>query len=316
MTLEEIKDYVDENFTEADIYHTYESDSDTVQEKLNKRLEINLVCREKKAGKNPFKRWFYLGTGKDKLHNISWRITPFDKARRRAFYKWRRKTEEKGIIIKRDYLEFDNHIGLQRYYNYQYSHLKDKIIDKLEWHPNLSTWDMTDILNALLIKLTILGVYHAAGFSHILHAKDQMHEIWYARKLLIDAITAEDKYNYLKEEAFKEKFHVSWNFYEKHTIYSKKKYVEEGIVSSDDSRYDDSNYFNLDPRALNEIISDDVLSTKNGRELALSKITEMEDYWHNLDKKDENLYYVALYPQIKMRKAFEYIEAHMIGWGD
>ena len=320
MDLDEIRAYVLNNYTEADKISTYELSNDNVEKKEHDRIEATVKCREQKAGKNPFKKWFYLGFGKDKFDNVKCKKTSFDKKRVKAFYKWRRKTEENGVTIKRDYYsDYDDHtqtFGLHRYYKYTYSKLKYKIADKFEWHPNLSLWGMESDLDSLVIKLTILGVYHGGGFSHILHSKEQMHDIWYARKLLLEAIDAEKIYDEAKEKDFKEKFHVSWDYVEALTIYSKREYIDKGIVSSEDKGYEDRTYMSIDPRKMNEVISSDITSTSTGRNLVMSKIKEMEEYWHGNEKMDDDNFYLSAFMKIKMRKAFEFIERHIYDWGD
>jgi hypothetical protein len=83
-----------------------------------------------------------------------------------------------------------------------------------QYSPNCSIWDMTDLIDYLIVKLTVMGVYHGGAFSHVLYHKQKMHTIWQARKMLIEAISAEDIYTYAKNLELKEQFHLDKDYFE------------------------------------------------------------------------------------------------------
>ena len=157
INIEELKSYIQENITEVDKPKGLHPDTQVVEKQHD-----------------------------DRAHNVYCKNTPFDHRRKKAFYKWRKRIERKGIDIKRPYFsEYTKHICNYRvfkHYKYAYSSIWKRIRYGLfEYAPHTSLWDMSDLIDYLIVKLTIMGVYHGGGFSHILYNKQEMHTIWIAR---------------------------------------------------------------------------------------------------------------------------------------
>lgn len=319
MDFDELKNFIQDNYTDADKPKNFEPNTDVVQAQHDERVHQSYLNRLEKSGKNPIKIWYYLGLGKDKAENVICKNTPFDRNRKKAFYRWRKKIEKSGVNIRRPYFsDYNNHTcnyGLFKYYDYKYSNILNKIKYCLDYRPYCSIWDMSDIIEYLILKLTILGVYHGGGFSHILYSRQQMHSIWIARKLLIEAISSEDIYNYHKNLAFQKHFHINASYYDLLSNFDEKSFIEEG-------EFKESEKFNyvVSPfsKEIKELFDNNLFNTKSGRSLILEKCREMEAYWNNLDVSYNNqgFHYLSAFMNIKIRKAFEYISEHYFEWGD
>lgn len=318
MDLDELKEYIKENVTEADFTSEIPSELtglDITQKKVDARCEASLKERIRRAGKNPFKRWFYLGFGKDKLHNVVCRHTKFDELRCDAFYKWRKRCETKGVTIKSPYFYGgERTFKLYRYEKYHYRNIIKAIEGHFEYTPQTSLYSMDDVFDYLIVKLTILGTYHGGAFSHILRHKEQMHTIWKARKLIINAICAEQIYEKMKNDVFKNKYHVSWDYYDAMGSFNYDKYLEEGII--DTSYYPNGLTFALLPDKVQEAFNSSACASRTGRELLMAKGQEMEEFWNSLDTFDGDKSTLGLFMRISVRKAFEYISQHYYEWGD
>lgn len=326
MDIEDIKSYIQKNITEVDKPKELFPDNKVVEKQHEDRAHIAYLCRLKKCGKNPFKKWFYLGLGKDKEDNVYCKNTPFDRYRTEDFYKWRKRIERKGVDIKRPYFsDYTKHICNYRvfkHYKYRYSSIWNWIkYGFLRYAPHTSLWDMSDLTDYLIVKLTIMGVYHGGGFSHLLYQKQKMHEIWIARKMLIDAVSSEDIYEYAKDCEFQSHFHITEKFFNLHETFSKKEFIENGkIVSGLESDFN----FGIcpDKAEIKALFDPNLYNTKEGRELIIKKCEDMEKYYEDIDADWYNLCGMSKYPalsvfmNIKVRKAFEYISEHYFEWGD
>lgn len=316
MELEDLKAYVKENYTDAD--KTNFIDSDEVREAHEKRMKKAYELRLKRCGKNIFKKWFYLGFGKDKEHNVYCHFTPFDKKRKKVFYKWRRNIEKKGITIgEKYYTKGSTTFNLFKNTKYYHKNIWQGIKNALEYTPNCSLWGMDDVIDYLMVKLTILGVYHGAGFSHVMSAKEQMHSIHIARKLLYQFIKSEDLYYSIKQKALQNQYHIDWEYIENLTPYSEEIYIKTGEVKPD---LESNNIFiGINPKKVElSIFDSSVCKSERGRYLVIKKCHEIEDFWYSLDKDPDNLdfNYLAIFTNITKRKAFEYISDHFYEWGD
>lgn len=323
MTFSEIKDYIQENRTDEDLPLNFEPDTDKVEKQVDKRADVAYLNRLKKCGKNPFKKWFYLGKGKDKVNNVYCKNTMFDDFRRKAFYKWRKRIEKKGVNIVRPYYKdyYSGHVHnykLFKYYDYKYSNLWNRIRYGLQYSPHCSIWDMTDLMDYLIVKLTIMGVYHGGGFSHVLYHKQKMHTIWQARKMLIEATSAEDIFEYAKNLELKEHFHIDTDYYDLLDHWNPKDFIKTGKISKNDWLDDNEFNYSVCPEKLPELIDKSSYQTEGGRSLIVAKCQEIEKYWYSLDKETEGnfYYYLSVFTNIKIRKAFEFISRHFYEWGD
>lgn len=326
ISIEELKSYIQENITTIDKPKDLHPDTPVVEKQHDDRAHVAYLCRLEKCGKNPFKKWFYLGFGKDKENNVYCKNTPFDHRRKEAFYKWRKRIERKGIDIKRPYFsEYTKHICNYRvfkHYKYAYSSLWKRIRYGLfEYAPHTSLWDMSDVIDYLIVKLTIMGVYHGGGFSHILYNKQEMHTIWVARKMLIEAISSEDIYDYAKDIEFQEHFHVNTPYFNLHENFNRKDFIEKGEINSG---WDSGFNYGIcpDKEEIRALFDPNLYKTKEGRELIIKKCESMEKFYEDIDADWYNLCGMSKYPalsvymNIKIRKAFEYISEHYFEWGD
>lgn len=326
MNIEDIKNYIQDNATDIDKPKGVFPDTPVVEKQYDDRAHVTYLYRLEKCGKNPFKRWFYLGLGKDKEHNVYCKNTPFDRYRKEAFYKWRKRIERKGVDIKRPYFsDYTKHICNYRvfkHYKYHYSSIWKRIKYGLfEYTPHTSLWDMSDLMDYLIVKLTIMGVYHGGGFSHVLYNKQKMHTIWIARKMLIEAMASEDIYNYAKDCEFQQHFHIKECFFNLHENFNKKEFIENGKIISD---WESGFNFGIcpDKAEIKALFDPNLYNTKEGREFIIKKCESMEKYYDDIDSDWYNICGKSEYPalsvfmNIKIRKAFEYISENYFEWGD
>lgn len=321
LTLSEIKDYIKKNYLENDIPKNLEPDCDLVNEAVDARSLASYKNRLEMCKNNIFKKWFYLGRGKDKENNVYCKATMFDDFRRKSFNKWRKRIERKGVNIIRPYFNDNNkHVRnykIFRYFDYHYSNIWNRIKYGFQYSPNCSIWDMTDLIDYLIVKLTVMGVYHGGGFSHVLYHKQKMHTIWQARKMLIEAISAEDIYTYAKSLELKEQFHLDKDYFDLVDTWSPNDFIKNGKISKQNWLDDDGFNYSVNPENLTEFFDKELYSTEDGRAQIVKKCKEIDDYWFNLDKESEsNLYYLAIFTNIKIREAFEFISSHFYEWGD
>lgn len=145
-----------------------------IQEREDRREAKELAWLKSKAT-NPIKRWWYLN--KD---GTSWG-TP------RHAYLYRRhlrrnvKTAKKGVDIYRDYFRIGNkkHIDL-----FQIDKYSIKKLQRPRWWGCLP-WDFDDIIEYLIVKLTIQGCESFSRFAMGLEHREQGHEIWRVRERLL-----------------------------------------------------------------------------------------------------------------------------------
>lgn len=322
MTLDEIKTFVKDNLTDADLPKNREPDIEAVEKQVNDRLDATYKNRLEFCGKNPIKTWFYLGRGKDKKQNVYYRDTPFDNCRKKSFYRWRKRIERHGVLVKRPYFgaydNFQHNYKLFKFYDYTYSNVFRKMRYAFDYSPHCSIWDMSDLIDYLIVKLTIMGVYHGGRFSHVLYYKQKMHSIWQARKMLIEAINADDIYDLAKNRSFQEKYHININYLDLLGTVDEDTFIKTGKVLPH-GKPEDFVRFSIDPTSpcLKGFFNDALFTTEEGRKLILEKCDEMEKFWFNIDNDDDNdLCYISLFNVIKVRKAFEFISEHFFEWGD
>lgn len=318
MNFSELLNYVDTHYKPEDKFAPRETDVEVVEKQYDDRVHQTYLDRLKKCGKNLFKVWFYLGFGKDKEKNVSCHSTLFDTWRKKKFYRWYRKVERYGVDVKRPYFsDYTKHVfnyRLFKFYDYKYSKLW-KLKYLFEYKPHCSVWDMSDVMDYIIVKLTILGVYHGGGFSHLLYRKQQMHSIWTARKMLIEAISSEEIYMYAKDKSFQEHFGINMSFYDLLGSFDDKEFLNTGgFLDSDE-------VFTVSPKNLKSYFDEKLYLTYNGRKEILRKCKEMENYWYELDKSDElseetRRFYLSDFMRIKVREAFEYLSQNYFDFGD
>ena len=99
---------------------------------------------------------------------------------------------------------------------------------------------------------------------------------------------------------------------------SAKDFIKTGKISKDDWTDDNEFNYSVCPEKLPGMIDRNFYQTEAGRSLIVAKCQEIDKYWYSLDKETEGnfYYYLSVFTNIKIRKAFEFISRHFYEWGD
>ena len=139
------------------------------------------------------KKWWYIGKGEN-----SWG-TPRHEHLYKKHIRQNIRKASKGIDIYRDYFRFDRkkHFDLFQYDTYSIK----KFRRPRYW--GCLPWDFDDIVEYLVVKLTIQGCEAFGRFSLGLEHREQGHEIWQVRERLIKTYSDLEDMVWLEDGEYK-----------------------------------------------------------------------------------------------------------------
>lgn len=204
------------------------TDEEELSEACKKRHEAAIRWRKEKAGNNIFKKWFYLGK-KNKTEDgyeydaEKYYSTPYDKIVWKIFKKYCKKLELKGVTIRRSWLGDDKSINCRiyksrrvfespyrKFCSYWWKDILENIRDIPTYNFKTCSFDYFDIYENLIVNLTVKGMYF--GLHGICtKAKEQMHECWTIRDMLLKAYQQEEWASYNATKSCEEVYGCSYN---------------------------------------------------------------------------------------------------------
>lgn len=163
-----------------------------IQKREDKREAKEMTWLKSKAT-NPIKRWWYLNK-----EGTSYG-TPYHLYLYKRHIRRRVKTAKRGIDIYRDYFRFGNkkHFDL-----FQCDIYSMKKLHSPRWWGCLP-WDFDDIIEYLIVKLTIQGCESFSRFAMGLEHREQGHEIWQVRERLMKAYYALEECTWAEDEGYR-----------------------------------------------------------------------------------------------------------------
>ena len=229
----------------------------------------------------------------------------YGKAKWHSFLRWQKRIERLGVEVKRPWL------------------YGGKVTFKMHNDKNfrICRWDQYDICNFLLVKLTVSGLYFATHGVCLLN-KIQMRECWQARKMLIEAMTYEEKFSWLCDKKIREHFGVDWDFSDSLKMFNKEYYLEGKDIKECEVA---KGSFEIcaDPEKVEKLLikslGEPLEKNRDWREKVLLLAKEIGDYNHELSygKDKDNSVNFALEKKLKlMKEAFVYISQKQDGWWD
>lgn len=295
-------------------------------EQCNKRHDAEIAWKKDKAGKSKLKRWFYLGNEKE-----SYYTSLYDKLKYKAFLKWKRNLEKHGVNIKREYFYKDKNkkFGIENYKIYNTRNwdnpwrpfcfkwvgaIKDDILSFFKYDSHICNWDEYDIINFLIVNLTIKGMYFGLHGMSVDH-KDQMHKCWDIRAKLIKAYNYEEYFDYyVNQKEIYNKYGIEKNI----VFFNEDDFIKEGkfgdLISMGANRPFTSSCCSLKDikglvkREPNE--SDFDYNTK-----IVKKVNEINDFEASLSKKNNE--FIVSKNQVKlMKEAFSCLGKDILGLWD
>lgn len=295
------------------------------EKKADKRIEASIAYRKEKIANSKFKvftRWFYFGNGWSRDENkkryfdyTKVYYPPYKKLLWRKLWSWQKKTEKKGVVIKRPYYHNgETEYQLYRYHNPKSITLKGRFEDfkqKFDYHPSICTFDFFDVDQYWINKLTIMGVkMYLTGNTTT--AKYHAHEMWTARKMLLNAFEYEDKKSYEFDLKFKDTYGVEYEL--SFLSADKEKYIQykeiglkAGVSLNLLPIKSAENYVSLNFPDLK-----DIEFRKKAYEIALV----MDEFICENHTSADNQIEVAKEQKRLTKKAFDYIATHYTGWWD
>ena len=275
----------------------------------HKNAQVRIL--KEKAGKSFLKKYFYLGKKHGDKYSIEeYYSTLFEKIKFKKFLKWARKAERKGILIKRYYMEEPIRFKIYRSNDWTIPYVKfcfkwwkcvfEKIFSFFQYNYKTCTFDYYDLFSDLIVKLTIKGIYFSLFGISTAH-KEQMHEIWEARKQIIDAYCFDDMSTYKSEKYISDKYNLIFS----RRVFDSKIYIDDGeFVPS-------KIYFNytIDPNIVRDAFKLDD-NTVNGRKKIIEKCDKIETEYseieiENFKEKEKTL-----------EKTFEFLGKNIKHWWD
>ena len=234
--------------------------------------------------------------------------TPFDTIRYKLYLAWVRKIERKGLKIKKPWIDTTIMYWPQQEYNYG----KFRRLKRLFHHKyHNCIWDASDSTDEI-IRLTVAGMYHIL-WGHSVEHRENFHEIWTYRKMLIKSLFYDEYYDYYNIELkVEEKFGIPYNI----ETYDTNDYIENGIVALGKSP---SFNVSINPILVETIVSrkmkDGIVAetNKDYRTRVIEKVNEIESFVREKMAFDEKM--MEEWKKLK-HEAAEFRVNHENGWND